>query len=83
MHAKQFKRAKKVMRSVKYYLGCVVRDIERNAKEMSEGVKRELIYCSPFKNLLNVLKEQKALFAKILLSILERVFAKNPLPLLR
>lgn len=42
MHAKQFKRAKKVIRSVKCYLGRVVRDIERNAKEMSEGLKREL-----------------------------------------
>ncbi len=42
MHAKQFKRAKKMSRSIKCYLGRVVRDIERNAEKMSDKLKESL-----------------------------------------
>jgi transposase, IS5 family len=45
-HAKQYKRMKKVLRTLKTYLGRVIRDVERKAKEsglvMSEALQTKL-----------------------------------------
>lgn len=60
--------------------------LERNGLKGELGDRINVVMSAlgyNFKKLLNVLKEQKTLFAKILVLILESLYAKNPLPIIR
>ena len=56
VHAKQFKRAKKVLKKLKTYLGRVCRDIERKCEDPGDKLKELLILC---KRLLQQKRESK------------------------